>query len=153
MHQRSTLTPALFHILFSQHLFPPVGPHSTVKAGGTWETHGIPHRTCRLPHSSGSFTVVLCGVDYKWHGEAEEGDRLPAAEQVGMQLLPGWYANEWVEGWGWAGAVFGGTFTPREAVTKVAKWCHSHRHTQASPLYPFHQQSDKTGGEGSNAEG
>lgn len=46
---------------------------------------------------------MLCGVDYKWQGEEEEeeeeGDRLLAAEQVGMQLLAGWYANEWVGGW------------------------------------------------------
>lgn len=40
--------------------------------------------------------VVWC-VDYEWHGEEEGGRRL-GAEQVGMQLLPAWYANEWVGG-------------------------------------------------------
>ncbi len=42
-------------------------------------------------------------------------------------LMNGW------EGWGWVGAVLGNTFTPREAVTKVAQWCHSHWDTLFIP--------------------
>lgn len=69
---------------------------------------------------------MLCSVDHGRHG-AEEGGRRLAAEQVGMQPLPARYADEWVvrvqvvgaiKG---GGAIFCGTFTPREVVTKVAK--------------------------------
>lgn len=151
LHWIQTLHPHSFRHTFSLTPFSSVEPDSTVKAGGTWAPHGIPHRTCRLSHSSGSFTVVLCGVNYKWHREEKEEevrgrDRLLAAEQVGMQLLLG-LVRQWMSGRGEGvrGRSPAALLHLERRSQKWQKWCHSHRHTQAGTLYPFHQQNDEEG--------
>lgn len=131
-----THTCTISHILFSTPFFPQLNHTVQLKQVGP---ENIPHRTCKtLPQLRELHCgVVWCGLGVTGAGGRRRGRKTDflAVEQVGMQLLPGWYANEKVKGWGWVGALFGCTFTPREAITKVAKWCH--RHTQGGPSLSF----------------
>lgn len=148
-----THTCTLSHTFFS-HLFPRL--NHTVQLKQVGPVNHMAFHTEHADTSTAQRASLWCCVDYKWCGEEEEeeeGDRLLAAEQVGMQLfarLVCQWMGKW--GWGWVGAVLSGTFTPKQAVTKVAKWCHSHCHTQAGPLYPLHQQNNKRGWGGRNED-